>query len=107
MKQEIVVIPDYTAEQYLNTSEPYEFLYQYKENKFMLKQLLQKMKSKAGAVGVKCFVALFDAYCQMQAKQQGVILENSTQFDGQELELFSGEYVCDDLGVMLQDKYGF
>ena len=107
MKQEIVVIPDYTAEQYLNTSEPYEFLYQYKENKFMLKQLLQKMKSKAGAVGVKCFVALFDAYCQMQAKQQGVILENSTQFDGQELELFSGEYVCDDLGVMIQDKYGF
>lgn len=107
MKQETVVIPDYTAEQYLNTSEPYEFLYQYKENKFMLKQLLQKMKAKAGAVGVKCFVALFDAYCQMQAKQQGVILENSTQFDGQELELFSGEYVCDDLGVMLQDKYGF
>lgn len=107
MKQETVVIPEYTAEQYLNTSEPYEFLYQYKENKFMLKQLLQKMKAKAGAVGVKCFVALFDAYCQMQAKQQGVILENSTQFDGQELELFSGEYVCDDLGVMLQDKYGF
>lgn len=107
MKQEIVVIPDYTAEQYLNTSEPYEFLYGYKENKFMLKQLLQKMKAKAGAVGVKCFVALFDAYCQMQAKQQGVILENSTQFDGQELELFSGEYVCDDLGVMIQDKYGF
>ena len=107
MKQEIVVIPDYTAEQYLNTSEPYEFLYQYKENKFMLKQLLQKMKAKAGAVGVKCFVALFDAYCQMQAKQQGVILENSTQFDNQELELFSGEYICDDLGVMIQDKYGF
>lgn len=107
MNQETVVIPEYTAEQYLNTSEPYEFLYQYKENKFMLKQLLQKMKAKAGAVGVKCFVALFDAYCQMQAKQQGVIFENSTQFDGQELELFSGEYVCDDLGVMLQDKYGF
>ena len=107
MKQEIVVIPEYTAEQYLNTSEPYEFLYQYKENRFMLKQLLQKMKTKAGAVGVKCFVALFDAYCQMQAKQQGVILENSTQFDGQELELFSGEYICDDLGVMIQDKYGF
>lgn len=107
MKQEIIVIPDYTAEQYLNTSEPYEFLYEYKDNKFMLKQLLQKMKAKAGAVGVKCFVALFDAYCQMQAKQQGVILENSTQFDNQEIELFSGEYVCDDLGVMIQDKYGF
>lgn len=107
MKQEIVVIPDFTAEQYLNSSEPYEFLYQYQNDKFMLKQLLQKMKAKAGAVGVKCFVALFDAYCQMQAKQNGVILENSTQFDGQELELFSGEYICDDYGVAIQDKYGF
>lgn len=107
MKQEIVVIPDYTAEQYLNTSEPYEFLYQYRENKFMLKQLLQKMKIQAGEVGVKCFVALFDAYCLSQAKQQGVCLENSTQFDGQELELFSGEYIADDFGVAVQDKYGF
>ena len=107
MKQAIVAIPDYTAEQYLNSSEPYEFLYEYKDNKFLLKQLLQKMKAKAGAVGVKCFVALFDAYCQMQAKNSGLIMENSTQFDGQEMELFSGEYVCDDLGVMIHDKYGF
>jgi uncharacterized protein (DUF927 family) len=107
MKQEIVIIPDYTAEQYLNSSEPYEFLYEYKDNKFLLKQLLQKMKANAGAVGVKCFVALFDAYCQMQAKNSGLIMENSTQFDGQEVELFSGEYVCDDLGVMIHDKYGF
>ena len=107
MKQAIVAIPDYTAEQYLNSSEPYEFLYEYKDNKFLLKQLLQKMKSKAGAVGVKCFVSLFDAYCQTQAKSNGLIMENSTQFDGQDMELFSGEYVCDDLGVMIHDKYGF
>lgn len=107
MNQEIVEIPEFTAEQYLDTSEPYEFLYKYKENKFVLKQLMQKMKTHAGAVGVKCFVSLFDSYCQMQAKGNGIILENSTQFDGQELELFSGEYVCDNLGVAIQDKYGF
>lgn len=107
MKQEIVVIPEYTAEQYLNTEEPYAFLYQHKDNRFLLKQLTQKMKDKAGAVGVKCFVALFDAYCQMQAKQSGIIMENSTQFDGQELELFSGDYICDDCGVRYVDKYGF
>lgn len=107
MKQEIVAIPDYTVEQYLNTSEPYEFLYRYKDDKFMLRQLLQRMKAKAGAVGVKCFVSLFDAYCQMQAEKNGVILQNSTQFEGQEIELFSGEYMCDNLGVAIQDKYGF
>lgn len=104
---EIIAVPDYTAEQYLNSSEPYEFLYAYKENKFVLQQLKQKMKAQAGAIGVKCFCQLFDAYCQLQAKNNGIILENSTNFDGQEIELFSGEYIADDFGVAVQDKYGF
>lgn len=107
MKNEIVVIPDYTADQFYDTTEPYEFLYQFRDNKFLLKQMVQKMKAKAGAVGVKCFIALWDAYQEMMAQKSGVILANSTQFDGQEMELFSGEYICDENGVFLMDKYGY
>ena len=107
MKNEIVVIPDYTADQFYDTTEPYEFLYQFRDNKFLLKQMVQKMKAKAGAVGVKCFIALWDAYQEMQAQKNGVMLTNSTQFDGQEMELFSGEYICDDGGVFITDKYGY
>lgn len=107
MKNEIVVIPDYTAEQFYDTTEPYEFLYQFRDNKFLLKQMVQKMKAKAGAVGVKCFIALWDAYQEMMAQKSGVMLANSTQFDGQEMELFSGEYICDENGVFLVDKYGY
>lgn len=107
MKNEIAVIPDYTAEQFIDTEEPYAFLYQYRDNKFLLKQMVQKMKAKAGAVGVKCFIALWDAYQEMQAQKNGVMLSNSTQFDGQEMELFSGEYICDDGGVFITDKYGY
>ena len=107
MNAEIVVIPDYTASQFYDTTEPYEFLYQFRDNKFLLKQMVQKMKAKAGAVGVKCFIALWDAYQEMQAQKNGVMLANSTQFDGQEMELFSGEYICDDGGVFITDKYGY
>lgn len=107
MKTEIAVIPDYTAEQFIDTEEPYAFLYQYRDNKFLLKQMVQKMKAKAGAVGVKCFISLWDAYQEMMAQKNGVILANSTQFDGQEMELFSGEYICDENGVFLMDKYGY
>lgn len=107
MKNEIAVIPNYTAEQFIDTEEPYAFLYQYRDNKFLLKQMVQKMKAKAGAVGVKCFIALWDAYQEMQAQKNGVMLANSTQFDGQEMELFSGEYICDENGVFLVDKYGY
>ena len=99
MTNEIAVIPEYTAGDYYNSSAPYEWLYQFKSDKFLLKQMTQKMKEKAGAVGVKCFIALFNAYCESQAQKAGVVLANSTQFDGQEMELFSGEYICDENGV--------
>ena len=107
MNAEIVVIPDYTADDYYNSSAPYEWLYKFKSDKFLLKQMTQKMKDKAGAVGVKCFIALFNAYCESQAQKAGVMLANSTQFDGQEMELFSGEYICDENGVFVTDKYGY
>lgn len=107
MNAEIVAIPDYTASQFYDTTEPYEFLYRYRDNKFLLKQMVQKMKAKAGAVGVKCFISLWDAYQEMMAQKNGVMLANSTQFDGQEMELFSGEYICDENGVFVTDKYGY
>lgn len=107
MNAEIVVIPDYTASQFYDTTEPYEFLYRYRDNKFLLKQMVQKMKAKAGAVGVKCFISLWDAYQEMQAQKNGVMLDNSTQFEGQPLELFSGQYKCDEAGVYFMDKFGY
>lgn len=107
MKNEIATIPEYTADDYYNSSAPYEWLYQFKSDKFKLKQMTQKMKEKAGAVGVKCFIALFNSYCEMQAQRSGEMLANSTQFDGQDMELFSGEYICDETGVFVHDKFGY
>ena len=107
MTTEIANIPDFTAEQYYNSSAPYEWLYQYKNDKFLMKQLMQKMKAKAGAVGVKCFVALFNAYCESVASKAGISLDNSTQFEGQPIELFSGQYKCEESGVYFIDKFGY
>ena len=105
MKTEIAIIPDFTAEQYYNSSDPYEWLYQYKNDKFLMKQLMQKMKAKAGAVGVKCFVALFNAYFETVASKAGISLDNSTQFEGQPIELFSGQYKCEESGFYFIDKF--
>ena len=107
LKNQIIEIPDYGVDDYYNSSAPYEFLYQFKDDKFMLRQLCEKMKAKAGAWGVKAFGSLWNAYCEMMAQQSGMKLDNATNFDGQPLELFSGEYICDEYGVMVQDKYGY
>ena len=103
----LVNIPEFTADEFYNSSAPYEWLYQFKENKFLLRQLCERMKQQAGALGVKAFMSLWNAYCESIAQQQGIFLANSTNFEGQETELFSGQYICDDLGVMKHDKYGY
>lgn len=106
-KNAIIEIPDYSVDEYYNSSEPYEFLYQFKDDKFLLRQMCEKMKAKAGALGVKAFMSLWNAYCEMMANKNGMKLDNATNFDGQPLELFSGEYICDEYGVVIQDKYGY
>ena len=103
----VIECPQYTAEQYLNSTEPYEFLYAMRNNKFLMQQMVQRMKAHAGSVGVRCFVQLFESYCEYMRQQDGVIVANSTQFDDQEIELFSGEYLCNELGVSVLDRFGF
>ena len=107
MKNEIVVIPEYTADDFYNSSEPYSFLYQYKDDKFLLGQMREKLKAQAAKVGVKGFVGLWNAYLETINQQRGISMDNATQFDGQEIELFSGQYICDEYGVSMTDKYGY
>ena len=107
MKNEIALIPEYTADDFYNSSEPYAFLYQYKDDKFLLGQMREKLKAQAAKVGVKGFVGLWNTYLETINQQRGISMDNATQFDGQEIELFSGQYICDEYGVSTTDKYGY
>lgn len=103
----IVEIPQYSYDEFLKSDVPYEWLYQHHENKFLLKQLVEQMKRQAGALGVTGFIAMWNAYCKSVTEKQGVSFDESTQFTGQEMELFSGQYKCDDTGVYITDKFGY
>ncbi len=107
MKTEIAVIPEYTADDFYDSSAPYAFLYQYKDDKFLLSQMREKLKAQAAKVGVRGFIGLWNAYLETINQQRGISLDNATQFEGQEIELFSGQYVCDEYGVSMTDKYGY
>ena len=47
MNKELVIIPEYTADDFYNSSDPYKFLYQYKDDKFLLGQMREKLKAQA------------------------------------------------------------
>lgn len=102
-----IMIPDFTAEQYDSSDAPYAWLYKHRKNKFLLKQLTDKLKKKAGALGYKGFVATFEAYCESMAAKSGEVQGRAAKFDGQPIELMSGEYICDEKGVRVLDKFGY
>lgn len=103
----LTVIPEFTAEQFYNTSQPYEFLYKFKDDKFLLGQMREKVKAQAAKVGVRGFIGLWNAYLETINQQKGISLDNATTFEGQQIELFSGQYICDEYGVSTTDKYGY
>lgn len=107
MKTEIAIIPEFTADDYYSTTAPYEWLYGFADNKFLLNQMREKLKAQAASVGVRGFVNLWNCYLENAQAKRGISVDNATQFDGQELELLSGQYQCDDSGVYLTDKYGY
>ena len=102
-----LTIPRYTKDDYLLTSEPYDFLYEFRDDSFQLAQIREKMKAQAAECGIKGFIGLWNAYLESRKQRDGVPLEKATAFENQELELMSGRYCCDENGVRFSDRYGY
>lgn len=105
-ENELIVIPEFKKEDYITTAKPFEWLYKYKDNKFLMAQLREQIKEKAGKVGVKNFITLWNSYL-VSVNSNKIISENSTDFTGQPFSFNCGDYVANDLGIKTVDKYGF
>ena len=93
-------IPTYQAEDF-ETSKPYEFLYNLRDDPFQAQLAMTTLKTQAAAVGIRNFVAMFNAFVRSQAMQGKVRLERVTEFDRQPMALSCGPYICDEKGVRL------
>ena len=62
MRLNTEIIPEYTADDFYNSSAPYQFLYRFKDDKFKLGQMREKMKEYAMSIGIKSFIGLWNAY---------------------------------------------
>ena len=99
-------VPAFTHDDYLKTTKPFEYLYEHRENKFELKQLLGIMSDQAKNVGIKNLATLFKAYMETVS---GAVTPgfNQTDFSGQEMELDCGGWAASDTGIYGTDKMGF
>lgn len=99
-------IPQFTRDDYLTTTAPFEWLYAHKENKFELKQLLGILSEQARGVGVRNLAALFKAYLESVGASAAPGCSR-TDFTGQDLELDCGAWSATDMGVYGTDRLGF
>lgn len=106
-EQNEIVIPDFTRDDYIKTLKPFEWLYQYKDNRFLMMQLREQIKEKAGLIGIRNFVSLWKSYLEsVSAKNQLITANSVSEFTGQPFEMATGEWVADDMGVATIGKYG-
>lgn len=96
----------YTKEAFYDSTAPFEYVYQFKDDEFTHKREIEKMSERAKLVGVRNFKTLYKDYCSSIAKTKGEsISERTTNFDQQPLELNSGQWTADDYGIRKKNRY--
>lgn len=93
-----IIESTFTKEDFIDTTIPYEYVYQFHGNKFTERQMIEKVAAMAAAVGVKGFKMLYSQYLN-ELKQIHEPTVNYTQFDGQPFELQCNDWTANDMGV--------
>lgn len=99
-------IEDYTKSDFLDSDKPYEYVFLYKDNKFMQQKIIAKMSEQAKKVGVRNFPTLYKSYAAGQPDSSPNEIGNYTDFPQQPLALPCGKWTCDIGGVRALNDLG-
>ena len=97
-------IPEFTKNDFLYSSKPYEWLDENSSNKFEALQLTERMNDLALSVKIRNFKTLYKEY--LSSKDGNTYGLNATNFTGQEFSLNCGDWSCDDYGVTIFGRNG-
>lgn len=99
---------EYKKEDFLSGTEPFDILYKYKDDQFVLAQMVERMSAIATSEGVKNFKTMFKRYCEAKKQEAaGQYIANATNFSGQPMELDSGDWIADDSGIRIYTPMGY
>lgn len=91
---------EYTQDDFLNSTAPYEEVYQYKDDPFQHDRHLAIMCVMAAKAGIRNFKTLYSKYTlSLKKAASEIYICNMTQFEGQPLELDAGTWNCNENGV--------
>jgi hypothetical protein len=102
-----VEIKAYTKEDFMDSLEPYEFVYSFRQDSFIMEKVVTAVAAVAQKQGIRNFKKMFQEYVKSQKQSKSLIVSNSvTQFEGQELELDAGDWRADDFGITIDTVFG-
>lgn len=100
-------LTQFTYDDFADGLAPYEYVYQFENDRFRLTREIEKMSKIANAVKYRNFKKSYNDYVQKLKAESGVIYEDgTTQFEGQELELNSGQWRADEMGISKMGQFG-
>ena len=105
MSEATQLIPSWTYDDFL-TERPYEWLYQQKDNKFMIQILLNKMQTIAKDLKFTGFMKTWNAYVESKSPKATILGSNQTMFPKQPTQLDCGIYTADEYGVSRLNEMG-
>lgn len=104
-KNELTEIPEYTAEDFLQTLAPFEFVYSFHNNKFLETRAIQLVSQVAQGCKIRNFKSMYDDYLRSIQQLHGDII-HYTEFENQPFQLLCGDWQADNTGVYGANGYG-
>ena len=105
MSETTQLIPEWTLDDFLS-ERPYAWLYEQKDNKFLLQQLLNKMQAIAKDLKFTGFMKTWNAYVESKSPKATILGSNQTMFPKQPTQLECGQYIADEYGVSRINEMG-
>ena len=99
------LMPEWTIDDFMS-STPYEWLYNHRDNKFLLNQLLVKAQLIAKSVKFPGFIKMWQSYVETMAPTATILGDYLTLFPEEPVQLKCGKYICDEYGVMYTGRLG-
>lgn len=109
MAAELIELPQFTLKDYMDSTAPFDFLWKLPD-RFTQERMVQRMKIQAAQVGLKSFMAMWNAYKSSMTNQTREELTRESGFEGLPdgmPQFNTGKYICGTDGIQLVDNYGF
>ena len=98
---------NYTAEDFLESTTPYEELEKCNGDPFLQQRMIEAMSKYAASIGFRGLKLMYKRYQQsIRASRGAYIAEHPTNFENQPIELDAGKWEADDSGIRKSEGQG-